>query len=83
MVGEQAQEMQLALWIPTTTLPALDHLLPEWMGTWLSIFPTVETLAAQGAAAVLVLGSYFLASRTRTSTSQRKDSIASVHVHVS
>jgi len=23
----------------------LDHVIPDWMGMWLSIFPTVETLA--------------------------------------
>jgi high-affinity iron transporter len=58
MVGEQAQEMQLAHWIPTTPIPALAGLIPGWAGLWFSIFPTVETLAAQVIAAVLVLGSY-------------------------
>jgi high-affinity iron transporter len=29
------------------------------MGVWFSLFPTVETIAAQVLAAVLVLGSYF------------------------
>jgi high-affinity iron transporter len=56
MVGEEAQEMQLAGWIATTTL----HLpLPGWLGLWFAVFPTVETLVAQALAAVLVLGSYF------------------------
>jgi high-affinity iron transporter len=58
MVGEQAQEMQLAHWIPTTPIPALVHMIPAWAGLWFSIFPTVETLAAQAVAAILVLGSY-------------------------
>ena len=62
MVGEQAQEMQLAQWIPTTHLP---WPIPDWMGLWFSVFPTVETLVAQVLAAVLVIGSYFLA-RART-----------------
>jgi high-affinity iron transporter len=61
MVGEQAQEMQLAHWLPTTTIPALADKIPAWMGLWFSIFPTVESLAAQAIAAVLVLGSYFVA----------------------
>ena len=61
-VGEQAQEMQLAHWIPTTRINALAW-LPDWTGVWLSIFPTVETLAAQALAAALVIGSYFAASR--------------------
>ncbi len=60
MVGEQALEMQLAQWIPTTTIPALQW-IPDWMGLWFSIFPTVETLVAQLLAAVLVIGSYFVA----------------------
>lgn len=32
MVGEQAQEMQLARWIPTTEIPWLSGLMPGWMG---------------------------------------------------
>ena len=63
MVGEQAQEMQLAHWLPTTVVPALAGKIPEWMGMWFSVFPTVQTLAAQAAAALLVLGSYILARR--------------------
>jgi high-affinity iron transporter len=62
MVGEQAQEMQLAQWIPTTHL---NWPIPDWMGLWFSVIPTVETLVAQLLAAVLVVGSYFLA-RYRT-----------------
>jgi high-affinity iron transporter len=63
MVGEQAQEMQLAHWLPTTVIPALANRIPAWMGLWFSLFPTVETLAAQGIAAILVLGSYFVARK--------------------
>jgi hypothetical protein len=36
-------------------------LLPSWMGLWFSLFPTVETLAAQFLAGCLVCGSYFVA----------------------
>jgi high-affinity iron transporter len=63
MVGEQAQEMQLAHWLPTTPIPFLARIVPAWMGLWLSVFPTVETLAAQVLAAVAVVGSYFVAQR--------------------
>jgi high-affinity iron transporter len=63
MVGEQAQEMQFAHWLPTTTISALADKLPAWMGLWFSIFPTVETLAAQTVAAFLVLGSYLVARK--------------------
>ena len=63
MVGEQAQEMQLAHWLTTTPLHWLDALLPSWTGTWFATFPTVETLAAQVIAAALILGAYFIARR--------------------
>ena len=67
MVGEQAQEMQQAHWIPTTAIAFLSGRVPDWMGLWFSVFPTVETLAAQGVAALLVLGSYFLARESSPS----------------
>ena len=61
MVGEQAQEMQLAHWISTTPIPWLENVIPGWVGLWFAIFPTMETLVAQAIAAVLVIGSYALA----------------------
>ncbi len=63
MVGEQAQEMQLAHWLPITPIPWLANIIPGWMGLWFSIFPTAETLAAQAIAGVAVIGSYFMAQR--------------------
>jgi high-affinity iron transporter len=63
MVGEEAQEMQQALWLPTTTIPALKGVLPDWAGVWFSLFPTVETIAAQVLAAGLVVGSYFISGK--------------------
>jgi high-affinity iron transporter len=59
MVGEQAQEMQLAHWISTTPIPWLAPLTPRWMGMWFAVFPTWETLIGQAIAAVLVIGSYY------------------------
>ncbi len=55
MVGESAQEMQLAGWLPThhLAIPILD-----WMGVWLATFPTAEGLCAQLLAGMLVLGSF-------------------------
>jgi len=64
MVGEQAQEMQLAHWIGSTPIKPLVNVIPAWMGLWFSIFPTVETLVAQAIAAALVLG-FYLAPRFR------------------
>jgi hypothetical protein len=65
MVGEQAQEMQLAHWISTTPVPWLVSLVPDWVGLWFAIFPTYETLIAQLIAAILVVGSYYAARRVR------------------
>jgi len=61
MVGEQAQEMQLAQWIPTTEISSLSSYMLPWMGLWFAVFPTTETLVAQLIAAVLVIGSYYAA----------------------
>jgi len=60
MVGEQVQEMQQAGWISTHTL---NIQMPDWLNTWFSVFPTVESLAGQALAAAFVIGSYFLARR--------------------
>jgi high-affinity iron transporter len=61
MVGEQAQEMQLAHWISKTEINSLAGLIPPWMGMWFAVFPTVETITAQVIAAFLVIGSYYAA----------------------
>ncbi|HEX5438772.1 MAG TPA: FTR1 family protein [Gemmatimonadaceae bacterium] len=60
MVGEQAQEMQLAHWLPSTPVPALASVIPSWAGLWFAVFPTLETLTAQLIAAALVVGSYLV-----------------------
>ncbi|MDQ6623879.1 MAG: hypothetical protein M3Y86_10425, partial [Verrucomicrobiota bacterium] len=67
MVGEQVQEMQLAHWVGTTTIPWLEKIIPGWMGMWFAVFPTVETLAGQGLAALVVIGSYYGARMLRAS----------------
>ena len=65
MVGEQAQEMQLAHWISRTEIPWLVNVIPPWMGMWFAVFPTYETLIAQAIAAILVVGSYYAARHFR------------------
>ncbi len=70
MVGEQAQEMQLAGWLPKSEVRWLAPYTPDWMGVWLSIFPTRETLTAQALAALLVIGSY-VAARPKTEPGRR------------
>jgi high-affinity iron transporter len=56
MVGEEAQEMQQAGWLTTTNL---DLSITAWLGVWFSFFQTLETIAAQVVATVIVLGYYF------------------------
>ena len=65
MVGEQAQEMQLAHWISRTDISWLANVIPTWMGMWFAVFPTYETMVAQLLAAILVVGSYYAASHMR------------------
>jgi high-affinity iron transporter len=60
MIGESAQEMQLAGWLSTTTI---NINMPDWLNTWFVIYPSVESLAAQVFAVVFVVGSYFIARR--------------------
>ena len=62
MVGEQAQEMQLAHWISRTDIGWLTNVIPAWMGMWFGVFPTYETMVAQLLAAILVVGSYYAAT---------------------
>jgi high-affinity iron transporter len=77
MVGEQAQEMQLAGWIPTTKIDWLADMVPDWMGVWFAVYPTIETLLAQLLAAILVIGSYYAARRqTRESCRNRVNTAA-------
>jgi high-affinity iron transporter len=68
MVGESVQEMQLAGWLPTTSIGVA---IPGGLGLWFAVFPTVESLVAQALAAALVLGSYFLAEEIRVKRPRR------------
>jgi high-affinity iron transporter len=58
MTGNTARSMQGVGWLP---VHSLDIDFPLWMGTWLGIYPTVETLGAQLAAVAFVIGSYYAA----------------------
>lgn len=64
MVGEEVNEMQLAGWIGTTNIHALQG-IPAWAGLWFSVFPNVQTFVGQAAALLLVGGSYAI-SRWRS-----------------
>lgn len=75
MVGESVQEMQQAGWLATTPL---NLSLPGWLGLWFSIFPNVQSFAAQAGAAVLVIGSYLLVPSVSAWRSRnRKDTLCS------
>jgi high-affinity iron transporter len=63
MVGKTARTLQGVGWLPITPV---DLDVPYWMGLWLGVFPTVETIVAQLASVVFVIGSYLLAERLRT-----------------
>ena len=62
MVGNTMRTLQGVGWLSITPV---DVDFPLWMGTWLGVFPTVETLGAQLAAFVFVIGSYFAAEWLR------------------
>jgi len=69
MVGQTARTLQGTGWLPITPAP-VD--VPYWAGLWLGVFPTWETLLAQVAAFVFVVGSYFLAQEVKVKRPQRK-----------
>jgi high-affinity iron transporter len=69
MVGESVQEMQQAGWLPVTNLGIA---LPGWLGLWFAVFPNFESFAAQGLAALLVIGSYVVAQEIRVKRPRRR-----------
>ena len=69
-VGEQVNEMQLAGWIGTTEITWLH--IPDWMGTWFSLFNNWETFIGQGIALLIVLGSYVGAQYVRVWRPRRR-----------
>jgi high-affinity iron transporter len=75
MVGEQVNEMQLAHWLPVHPLPV--H-LPAWTGVWFSLYANWETVVAQAAAAIVVIGSYYAAQLGRRRPRPRATGEASV-----
>ncbi len=58
MVGNTVRTLQGVGWFP---IHPIDVDIPLWMGTWLGIHPSVETLLAQLLALVFVIGSYWAA----------------------
>jgi high-affinity iron transporter len=58
MVGTTVRVMQGVGWLP---IHPIDAQFPLWIGNWLGIYPSWETLAAQVIAISFVVGSYFAA----------------------
>lgn len=75
MVGESTQELQLAGWLPTTHVALA---IPGWVGLWFAIFPTIEGLAAQLLAVLLVIGSYVVAEQLNVRRPRRRGQISAV-----
>jgi high-affinity iron transporter len=69
MVGQTVRTMQGTGWLPITPL---DVTLPYWAGLWVGVYPTVETIGAQIAAMVFVIGSYFLAQEIKVKRPRRR-----------
>jgi high-affinity iron transporter len=69
MVGESVQELQLAGWMPSTSLGVG---IPGWIGLWFAVFPTVEGVLAQVVAAGVVIASYYVAEELRVRRPRRR-----------
>ena len=63
MTGITAHTLQGIGWLPIHDTPIRT---PFWATTWLGLFPTWETLAAQAGSLVFVIGSYALARSLQT-----------------
>ena len=74
MVGQTVRTMQGVGWVSITPVE-IDP--PIWVELWFGVFPTVETLVAQLAAALFVIGSYIAAEYLRVWRPRRRLSRAS------
>ena len=59
MTGNTVHVLQVVGWLPTHPIRWLS--LPYWSGMWFGTYPTWEGIGFQAAAAVFVIGSYYLA----------------------
>ncbi|MGC8952222.1 FTR1 family iron permease [Chloroflexus sp.] len=59
MVGHTVNILQVIGWLPIHPIRQLE--LPYWSGFWFGLYPTWEGIGLQLAAAVFVIGSYYLA----------------------
>jgi len=59
MVGHTVNVLQVIGWLPIHPIRWLN--LPYWTGFWFGVYPTWEGIGLQAAAAIFVIGSYYLA----------------------
>ncbi|MCS6939685.1 MAG: FTR1 family protein [Roseiflexus sp.] len=59
MVGNTVNVLQVIGWLPIHPIRWLE--LPYWTGFWFGLYPTWEGIGFQAAAAIFVIGSYYLA----------------------
>jgi high-affinity iron transporter len=82
MVGTTTHVLQVIGWLPIHAIPELP--LPYWTGIWFGLYPTLEGLGLQAAAATFVIGSYLLAERMkdhgqRPAAAQARISVSGTH----
>lgn len=63
MVGKTVHVLQVVGWMPTSPIGGI--IMPYWLGTWFGTYATWQGLGLQLAAAVFVIGSYYLAEWMR------------------
>jgi high-affinity iron transporter len=63
IVGSTTHVMQVVGWLPIHIIQGLE--LPYWLGTWFGVYATWEGLVLQLAAAIFVIGSYYVAEGMR------------------
>lgn len=69
LVGNTVRSLQGVGWMPVTPI---DVEFPLWVGTWLGMFPSWQSLGAQFLAVGIVVGSYFLAEELRVKRPRRR-----------
>jgi high-affinity iron transporter len=74
MVGKTVHIMQAVGWMPMTPISGVYP--PAWMGQWFGLFATWQGIVLQAAAAVFVIGSYFLAEHQNKHQHRHTRSVA-------
>ncbi|MBO9534705.1 MAG: FTR1 family protein [Solirubrobacteraceae bacterium] len=69
LVGQTTRTFQGIGWLSVHPITGID--IPYWAGTWLGIFPSVETMIAQFIAAAFVIGSYYAAEYVKIKRPQK------------